>query len=77
MDSYIVRIYQRLQEGQESLVGVIELVEQQEEKTFKTVAELMEILSSITMDRTYLYVSDAGDNSIRKIVISAKTVTTL
>jgi len=33
--------------------------------------------SGITSDGTYLYVSDAGNNSIRKIVIATAVVTTL
>jgi sugar lactone lactonase YvrE len=40
-------------------------------------AALFHSPSGITMDGTSLYVSDAGNNSIRKIVISTKTVTTL
>ena len=40
-------------------------------------AALFHSPSGITTDGTNLYVSDAGNNSIRKIVISTRTVTTL
>lgn len=40
-------------------------------------AALFHSPSGITTDGTNLYVTDAGNNSIRKIVISTKTVTTL
>ena len=46
MDSYIVRVYRRLNADSRSLLGVIENVDQQEKHVFRSLDELWEVLNS-------------------------------
>jgi hypothetical protein len=54
MNSYLVRVYRRVENNPRMLVGVVEEVGVKEKKAFHNLHELWDILNSVKRERTQL-----------------------